>query len=121
MKAKKNEPFSSIGQRRVQVIQKEVPEIALPTLALEGARIASLTISIEEITPRWKRRKIEGKGKEKVDVSVWDDTRVALMRAHNFVTLVDLKKLFGVPSHEIMNRHMHKLVQVLLGLVEHFF
>ena len=35
MKAKKNEPLSSIGQRRVQVVQKEVLEKALSTLAFD--------------------------------------------------------------------------------------
>ena len=42
----------------------------MPVLALEGARVASFTTSIEEITPRMKRRRTGGKGKEKVDASV---------------------------------------------------
>ena len=33
-------------------------------------------------------------------------------KAHSVVTVEDLKALSGIPSHEVMNHHIHKLVQV---------
>lgn len=44
--------------------------------------------------------------------SVWDDTGIALARAHFAVTDEDLKALSSIPSHEVVNYHFHKLVQV---------
>nr|POE91892.1 hypothetical protein CFP56_28006 [Quercus suber] len=37
----------------------------------------------------------------------------ALGRAHNVITSDELKSLSSVPSHELISRHIHKLVQVL--------
>ena len=57
------------------------------------------------------------KGKEKVasqTSSIWDDVGLALVRAHSAVTVEDLKVLSSVPFHEVVNRHIHKLVQVRL-------
>ena len=76
-------------------IQKVVPETASPALALEGARVASPTTFIEKITPRSKRCNTGGKGKEKVNASMWEDAGMALKRAYNVVTPDDLKELFG--------------------------
>lgn len=53
------------------------------------------------------------KGKEKVGSqasSVWDDAGIALVRAHSAVKVEDLKVLSGIPSYEVVNRHIHKLV-----------
>lgn len=50
MKAKKNEPLSSIDQKR--------PRVAETTLSIPvplDTRVASLTISLEEITPHQKK------------------------------------------------------------------
>ena len=38
---------------------------------------------------------------------------MTLGRAKNIVTLNDFKELAGVPSYEIVNHHIHKLIQVL--------
>ena len=84
----------------------------MSTPTLDETRTISLAISLEEITPHPKRRQSGDKGKEKVGASIWDDTKVALMRAHNVVTAKKLKEILGVPSHEMVNRHIHKLVQV---------
>ena len=60
IKAKKNEPFFNIDQRRVRVVEKkkekEVTDKGSSTLALEEGQVASLTISIEEIIPPSKKR-----------------------------------------------------------------
>ena len=52
--------------------------------------------------------------KEKVGASIWDDTKMALMRAHNVVMTKKLKEISRVPSHEMVNYHIHKLIQVVL-------
>ena len=52
------------------------------------------------------------KGKGKVGMSVWDDPATALGHAHNVITNNELKSLLSIPSHELINRHIHKLVQV---------
>lgn len=45
-------------------------------------------------------------------MSIWDDPTTALGRAHNVVTDDELKGLSSIPSHELLNHHIHKLVQV---------
>ena len=52
------------------------------------------------------------KGKGKVGMSMWDDPTTALGRAHNVITNDELKGLLSIPSHELVSRHIHKLVQV---------
>ncbi|KAK9997854.1 hypothetical protein SO802_017457 [Lithocarpus litseifolius] len=66
MKAKKNEPLSSINQRRLRVAQKEVPKKALSTPTPKKTRVTSPTVYLEEITPSPKRRSTGEKGKEKI-------------------------------------------------------
>nr|POE59969.1 hypothetical protein CFP56_03564 [Quercus suber] len=46
-------------------------------------------------------------------MNVWDDPATALGRAHNVITSDKLKSLSSVPLHELISRHIHKLVQVL--------
>nr|POE82781.1 hypothetical protein CFP56_19693 [Quercus suber] len=53
------------------------------------------------------------KGKAKVGKSVWEDPTIALGRAHNVITNDELKDLSSIPSHKLVSRYIHKLVQVL--------
>ena len=114
IKAKKNEPFSSIGQRRVRVVEKEkekeVIEKGSSTPVPEEGWAASPSVSIEEITPHAKKHKTGDKGKEKVGASVWADARANLAQTNEVVTLEEMKEISGVPSHEMVSRHVHKLV-----------
>lgn len=52
------------------------------------------------------------KGKEKVGANVWANAEMALAQINEIVNLKELKELSSVPSHEMVNRHVHKLVQV---------
>lgn len=52
-------------------------------------------------TPRPKRARGNNKGKSKID---------------NVITPDELRILSVVPSHELVNRHVHKLVQILFYL-----
>ena len=45
--------------------------------------------------------------------SIWDNVGLALTKAKDAFTVEDLKVLSGVPSNEIVGRHIHKLVQVM--------
>ena len=72
--AKKNEPLSSIGLRRLRVVEKEkekeVTEKGSSTPALDEGWVASLASFVKEITPRTKKRKTSDKGNEKMGANV---------------------------------------------------
>lgn len=81
-------------------------------LALPKTRVASPTISLEEITPRPNRTHNGDKGKSKANASVWDDVATALGKAYNVIMVDKLKGLSAVPFHKLVNRHIHKLIHV---------
>lgn len=110
MKTKKKEPLSSIGQKRPRVAEEEVVKKASHVLVLQEPRVESPTVSLKEITPCHKKDKSGDKEKDKIGASVWEDAVTRLGRAHNVVTSDDLKELSRVPSHEIVNHHIHKLI-----------
>ena len=83
------------------------------TPALNKGHVTSLALSVEEITPRTKKCKTGDKGKEKVGASVWANAKTSLARANEIVTPEELKEISDIPSHEMVNRHVHKLVQVI--------
>ena len=82
------------------------------TPALNEGWVASPALFVEEITPRHKKRKMSKKGKKKVGANVWADIETALALANEIVTSEELKEISGVPSHDMVNCHVHKLVQV---------
>ena len=109
---KKNEPLSNLKKMTVRVMEKGV-FVAPATPSTEMTRTASLTTSVEVITPIRKKPHVVDKGKEKADSrlsSVWDDAGLALSRAQEIFTAKDLKVFSGTPSNEVMVRHIHKLV-----------
>ena len=115
IRGKKNEPLSSIRKRTVWVVEKGV-SVTSPTPVIKPTRTASLATLVEEITPLRKRPQVEDKGKDKADSqssSIFYDTSLALSKAQKSFSAEDLKVFLGVPSYEIMGRHIHKLVQVL--------
>ena len=107
VKEKKNEPLSNIGQHRLKVTEK-----GSSTPALDEGLVSSSALSIEEITPHHKKRKTGEKGKKKVGANIWGDAKTALTHANDLITPDELKEIAGIPSHEMVNRHVHKLVQV---------
>ena len=74
MKAKKNEPLSNIGQRRLKVVEKdkeqELTEKGLSSPTLDEGRPASPDISIKEVVLPTKKWKMGDKEKEKIGSSV---------------------------------------------------
>ena len=79
IKAKKNEPLSSIGQYRLRLTDKEkekdTTKKGSSAPALDEGQVASETLSVEEVSPRHKKHKT--KGKEKVGASIWADSEMA--------------------------------------------
>lgn len=70
MKAKKNEPLPSIGQKRLRVPKKEVAEMTSSVPVHPETRVASPTVSLKEITPCQKKIHSGDRGKDKVDASI---------------------------------------------------
>ena len=122
IKEKKNEPLSSIGQKKLRFTNKEKEKAkekelvergsSTPILELDSQE-ASPGVSIKEVARPLKRLKVGGKGKEKVGSSIWSDAEVAVDRVNEFFTLGEMKEISSTPSHEMVNRHVHKLVQVI--------
>ena len=115
MKAKKNKPFLNLRKRVVRVMEKGV-SVTPSTPVTESTRTTSPATSMEEITPLSKMQPVADKGKEKATShlsSVWDDSDFALTRAQDAFTVEELKVFSSVPSNEIVDRHVLKLVQVV--------
>ena len=66
----------------------------------------------EEVARPSKRQKAANKGKGKVDASVWSDAGTAMDRATELFTPGEMREVTSIPSHEMVSRHVHKLVQV---------
>ena len=95
IKAKKNESLSSIGLRRLRVVEKEkekeVTEKGSSTPALDEGWVASPALSVKKITPCTKKHKTSDKGKKKMGASVWADAETALAWANEVVMPKELK------------------------------
>ena len=109
IKGKKNEPLSSIGQRKLKIVDKEkekeseTVERGSSTPTLDEGRTTSLALSLEEVIPLPKRQKTEDKGKEKVGSSIWADAGAAMVRENELLTPKEMKEISNVPSHEMVN------------------
>jgi len=110
IKAKKNEPLSSIGQKILRITdkerererEKEVAERGSSTPTLDEGRTASPAVSLEEV-PAPKKQKIGYKGKEKVGSNIWADAEAAMTRANELLTPEEMKEISQVPSHEMVS------------------
>ena len=127
IKGKKNEPFSSIGQRKLKIVDKEKEKESekakrgSSTPTLDEGQTASPTLSLKEVVPPPKRRKIGDKGKKKVGSSIWANARAAMVRANELLTPEEMKEISNVPSREMVNQHIHKLVQVIFSCLVPFY
>ena len=61
------------------------------------------------------------RGKEKIGSSVWSDAETAMDRVNELLTPGEMKEISNIPSHEMVSRHVHKLVQVILLILIHSF
>ena len=88
-----------------------------PALDLDEGQAISPGVSIEEVVRPSKKRKTGDKGKENVGCSVWEDAGVTMDRAGELLTPGEMKEISSVPSHEMVSRHVHKLMQVVVLLL----
>ena len=88
-------------------------------MELEDGQEASPGVSVEKVARPLKKQKVGSKEKEKVGSSVWSDAEAAVDCAHELFTPVEMKEISSTPSHEMVSRHVHKLVQVLLPVFIH--
>ena len=95
--------------------------MSTPVLELEEGQATSPGVSIEELAHPLKKQKVGSKGKEKVGSSVWFDAEAAMDRTNELLTPGEMKEISSIPSHEMVSRHVHKLVQVILLILDHFF
>ena len=129
IREKKNEPLFSIGQRKLRFTDKEKEKerekeivergSSTPVLELKEGQAASLGVSIEEVARPLKKQKVGSKGKDKVGSSVWSDAEAAMDRANELLTPREMKEISSIPSHDMVSRHVHKLVQVILLILIH--
>ena len=115
---KKNEPLSNIGQRKLRFMDKEKEREREKEIVEEG-QAASPSVSVEEVARPLKKQKVGSKGKEKIGSSVWSDVEAAMDRANELLTPREMKEISSIPSHEMVSRHVHKLVQVILLILVH--
>nr|POF01440.1 hypothetical protein CFP56_35717 [Quercus suber] len=105
-----NEPLANLtsDSKKRKLSDKKVDAAALPPVYVT---LPSPTPSLEVtvVTPPLTH----AKGQSKVGMSVWDDPAIALGHTHNVITNDELKGLSSIPSHKLVSRHIHKLVQVL--------
>ena len=115
MREKKDEPLSSLRKKVVRVVDQGTP--ATPATSIpETTKVPSPATSVEELTPRTKKPRMEDKGKEKASSwssNVWDDASLALTRAQDLFNADKLKVLSEVPSNEMVGHHVHKLIQAI--------
>ena len=109
VKSLKNEPLFHITPRSKKRKLDEGKDETPALKSLFGTPY-SPTPSLEIMT--FSPPTTHSKGEAKVGKSVWDDLAIAFERAHNVVTDDELKGLSSIPSHELVSRHIHKLVQV---------
>ena len=115
MRGKKDEPLSAIGTKFVRITDRGVSVLsALPSSPTSApARGASPTPSVEEVPPRNKRLRVGEKQKEKVNSRpscIWNDAGVSVARAQETFSADELKVFSGVPTDDVVRRHLHKLM-----------
>ena len=96
-----------LGRRNASFMKEKMK--LLPPSSLFGTP-SSPTPSFEMIT--FTTPSTCSKEKGKAGKSVWEDPAIALGWDHIVITIDELRGLSSIPSYELVNCHIHKLVQV---------
>ena len=106
----KNKPLASLtSDSKKRKLSDEKVEASIPNPFVHVTPLSPTPfLEVTAATPPMTR----AKGKSKIGISVWDDPATALGLAYNVITSDELKGLSSIPSHELISRHIHKLVQV---------
>ena len=110
----KNEPLSHLTPGLKKHKLDEGKDETPAPLSLFGTP-SSPTPSLKMMT--FSPPTTRSKGKGKVGKSVWEDPATAFGWAHNVITDDELKGILSIPSHELVSRHIHKLVQVFYSAI----
>ena len=110
----KNEPLANLTSdlKKRKLSDEKVGTSAFPPIHIAPPSPTS-SLEVTAATPPL----IRAKGKSKLGMSVWDDPATALGRAHNVITNDELRGLSSIPSHELVSRHIQKLVQVCNSVI----
>ena len=114
LKKKKKNPLAKLtsDSKKRKLSDEKVDATTFPPVHVTPPS-PTLSLEVTVVTPSLTRTK----GKSKVGMSVWDDPTTALGHAHNVITNDELKGLSSIPSHELIGRHIHKLVQVCNSVI----
>ena len=105
----KNESLSNLAvDSKKRKLGEEKSETAILPSILIAPSSPTPSLKVTAFTPPTTR----SKGKCKVGRSVWDDPATALGCAHNVIIDNELNSLLSIPSQELVNQYIHKLVQV---------
>ena len=88
---------------------KDDPMVTSPGAKFVPQHPASLTSSLELIATIDNGSKAKGKDKAPIG-SFWDDAGVAVLKAHEAISIDDLSPLRLRPSQELMSSHVHKVM-----------
>ena len=109
VKSLKNEPLSQLtpGSKKCKI--DEGKDGTPAPLSLFGTLSSPIpSFEMMTLTPLTTC----SKGKGKVGKSVCEDLATTFGLAHNVIIDDELKGLLSIPSHELVSRHIHKLVQI---------
>ena len=109
VKSFKNEPLSQLTPWSKKCKLYEGKD-ETPAPSSHFGTPSSPTPSLEMIT--FTTPSTCSKGKGKAGKSVWEDPAIALGWDHIVITVDELRGLSSIPSYELVNCHIHKLVQV---------
>ena len=85
--------------------------VASPVTQLVLQRPTSPTLSLELIAPFDEVVKTQRRDKVVLD-TFWDNVDAAVLKAHNAISVEDLKPLVTRTSQQLMSSHVHKVMQV---------
>ena len=71
---------------------------------------SSPIVSIEELTPPF--RSLNGRDKGKLVFYFWDDPGLAVTKAHDVISMNELKHFSPIELPDLVTQHLHKNVQV---------
>ena len=114
VKGMKNEPLSqlAIDTKKCKLIEEKSETIISSSIHIVPSSPTSC-FEMVTVTPPTTH----SKGKSKIGKSIWEDLATDLGRVHNIIMDEELKGLASIPSHELVSRHIHKLVQVFYTIV----
>ena len=104
----KNEPLSNLtaDSKKRKLSDEKAETATLLPIHITPSSPSSLEVTAFTLPTT----RVKGKGT--IGRSVWNNPITTMGRAHNVIIDDELKGLSSISSHELVNHHIHKLVQV---------